>query len=388
MTEFDIVGADAIASGRATDAYFDRTERVLEAAGRNPRVVAEVTADQFPDGELELFAGVKNAVALLEGRPIDVDAMPEGTLFDGGPVMRIEGPYLEFARLETSLLGFLSHASGIATAALECRVAAPDSTVLSFGARHVHPAMTATVERSALVGGLDGFSHVAAGEVIGEEASGTMPHALVICFGRGNQEAAWRAFDEAVEPEVPRVALCDTYTDEVDEVLRAVDALGENLSGVRLDTTGSRRGDFRHIVREVQWELDARGHGDVDVFVSGGLGPSDLVRLRDVADGFGVGGHVSNADPVDFALDLVVVDGEPAAKRGKLSGAKQVYRTADGGHHVGLADREGPSDADPLLEPLLRDGELVDGWSFSIDEASERALADAERTGFGAAIEE
>ncbi|MFC6613435.1 nicotinate phosphoribosyltransferase [Halopenitus salinus] len=388
MTEFDIVGADAIASGRATDAYFDRTERVLEAAGRNPRVVAEVTADQFPDGELELFAGVKNAVALLEGRPIDVDAMPEGTLFDGGPVMRIEGPYLEFARLETSLLGFLSHASGIATAALECRVAAPDSTVLSFGARHVHPAMTATVERSALVGGLDGFSHVAAGEVIGEEASGTMPHALVICFGRGNQEAAWRAFDEAVEPEVPRVALCDTYTDEVDEVLRAVDALGENLSGVRLDTTGSRRGDFRHIVREVQWELDARGHGDVDVFVSGGLGPSDLVRLRDVADGFGVGGHVSNADPVDFALDLVVVDGEPAAKRGKLSGAKQVYRTPDGGHHVGLADREGPSDADPLLEPLLRDGELVDGWSFSIDEASERALADAERTGFGAAIEE
>ena len=388
MTEFDIVGADAIASGRATDAYFDRTERVLEAAGRNPRVVAEVTADQFPDGELELFAGVKNAVALLEGRPIDVDAMPEGTLFDGGPVMRIEGPYLEFARLETSLLGFLSHASGIATAALECRVAAPDSTVLSFGARHVHPAMTATVERSALVGGLDGFSHVAAGEVIGEEASGTMPHALVICFGRGNQEAAWRAFDEAVEPEVPRVALCDTYTDEVDEVLRAVDALGENLSGVRLDTTGSRRGDFRHIVREVQWELDARGHGDVDVFVSGGLGPSDLVRLRDVVDGFGVGGHVSNADPVDFALDLVVVDGEPAAKRGKLSGAKQVYRTADGGHHVGLADREGPSDADPLLEPLLRDGELVDGWSFSIDEASERALADAERTGFGAAIEE
>ena len=388
MTEFDIVGADAIASGRATDAYFDRTERVLEAAGRNPRVVAEVTADQFPDGELELFAGVKNAVALLEGRPIDVDAMPEGTLFDGGPVMRIEGSYLEFARLETSLLGFLSHASGIATAALECRVAAPDSTVLSFGARHVHPAMTATVERAALVGGLDGVSHVAAGEVIGEEASGTMPHALVICFGRGNQEAAWRAFDEAVEPEVPRVALCDTYTDEVDEVLRAVDALGENLSGVRLDTTGSRRGDFRHIVREVQWELDARGHGDVDVFVSGGLGPSDLVRLRDVADGFGVGGHVSNADPVDFALDLVVVDGEPAAKRGKLSGAKQVYRTADGGHHVGLADREGPSDADPLLEPLLRDGELVDGWSFSIDEASERALADAERTGFGAAIEE
>ena len=216
MTEFDIVDADAIRSGRATDAYFDRTATTLETAGRNPHVVAEVTADQFPTGSFELFAGLKDALALLADRPVDVHALPEGTLFDGGPVMRIEGPYLSFARLETSLLGFLSHASAIATAALDCRVAAPTAQVLSFGARHVHPAMTATVERSALVAGLDGFSHVAAGDLIGREASGTMPHALTICFGRGEQEAAWRAFDEAVEESVPRVALCDTYGDEVE----------------------------------------------------------------------------------------------------------------------------------------------------------------------------
>ncbi|WP_280535619.1 nicotinate phosphoribosyltransferase [Halopenitus sp. POP-27] len=383
MSEFDIVGADAIREGRATDAYFDRTEQVLAAAGRNPRVVAEVTADQFPDGDFELFAGLENAVELLSGLDVDVDAIPEGRLFDGGPVMRIEGRYLEFGRFETSLLGFLSHASGIATAALDCRIAAPESAVLSFGARHVHPAMTATVERSALVAGFDGFSHVAAGDVIGREASGTMPHALVICFGNGNQEAAWRAFADEVDADVPRIALCDTYSDEKDEVIRAVRELGDDLDGVRLDTTGSRRGDFRHIVREIQWELDARGHEDVDVYVSGGLDPADLRRLRDVADGFGVGGYVSNADPVDFALDIVNVGGEPAAKRGKLSGRKQVYRTADGGHHVGLADREGPADGEPLLEPLLRDGELVDDRSFDLDAAAERALVDADRVGYG-----
>jgi nicotinate phosphoribosyltransferase len=297
--------------------------------------------------------------------------------------MRIEGPYLEFARFETSLLGFLSHASGIATAALDCRTAAPDSTVLSFGARHVHPAMTATVERSALVAGFDGFSHVAAGDVIGREASGTMPHALVICFGNGNQEAAWRAFDDEVDAGVPRIALCDTYSDEKDEVIRAARELGDDLDGVRLDTTGSRRGDFRHIVREIRWELDARGHEDVDVYVSGGLGPADLRSLRDVADGFGVGGYVSNADPVDFALDIVSVDGEPAAKRGKLSGRKQVYRTPEGGHHVGLADREGPADGEPLLAPLIRDGEIVADRTFDIDAAAARALADADRVGYG-----
>ncbi|EMA67080.1 nicotinate phosphoribosyltransferase [Halorubrum kocurii] len=384
MTEFDIVDAAAIRDGRATDAYFERTEAALEHAGRNPRVVAEVTADQFPDGDFELFAGLKDAVALLEDRDVDVDAIPEGRLFDGGPVMRIEGPYLAFARLETSLLGFLSHASGIATAGLDCRVAAPDSQLLSFGARHVHPSMTAAVERSALVAGLDGFSHVAAGDLIGREASGTMPHALAICFGRGEQEAAWRAFDEAVDESVPRIALCDTYSDEVDEVLRAAAALGDRLDGVRLDTTGSRRGDFRHIVREVQWELDVRGRDDVDVYVSGGLGPADLRELRDAVDGFGVGGYVSNADPVDFALDLVAVEGAPAAKRGKLSGAKDVYRTADGAHAVGLSDRSGPDGAESLMEPVIRDGEVVAGDAFDLDAAAERALADAEAVGYGA----
>jgi len=381
--EFDIVGPDAIREGSATDAYFDRTEATLRYTERNPRVVAEVTADQFPDGHYELLSGVRDAAALLEGRDVDVDAVPSGRLFDGGPVLRIAGDYLEFARLETSLLGFLSHASGIATAALDVRRAAPDSVVLSFGARHVHPSIAAVIERGALTAGLDGFSHVAGGEVLGRDAGGTMPHALLLCFGRGNQEAAWRAFDEAVGPEVPRVALCDTFDDEADEALRAAEELGDRLDSVRLDTTGSRRGDFRHIIREVRWTLDAHGRDDVGVFVSGGLGPSELRELRDVADGFGVGGYVSNADPVDFALDIVEVDGEPTAKRGKLPGVKQIYRTPDGDHHVGLADEPGPENGEALLEPLLRAGELVDGVGLGIDAAAERAARDAELCGYG-----
>jgi len=380
--DLDIVPPEAIHSGRATDAYFERTEATLRAVDRNPHVVAEVTADQFPDGGFELLAGIKDAAALLSGREIDVDAIPPGRLFDGGPVARIEGPYLAFARLETSLLGLLSHASGIATAALEARVAAPDSSVFSFGARHVHPSMTAVVERSALLAGVDGFSHVAAGDVIDREPSGTMPHALLLCFGNGNQEAAWQAFDDAVDDSVPRIALCDTFSDEKDEVIRAAETLGDRLDGVRLDTTGSRRGNFRHIIREVRWELDARGHEDVEIFLSGGLGPEDLRNLRDVADGFGVGSYISNADPVDFALDIVAVDGEPIAKRGKLSGIKSVYRTADGGHHVGLRGSDPPVDGELLLEPLIRNGSLVDSFDYSLDGAIERAAADAKRVDF------
>ena len=375
---FDVVPESVIVEGRATDAYFLRTEEALEHAGRNPDVVAEVTADQFPTGEFELLAGLPDAARLLAGRDVDVDALPGGTLFDGGPVMRIEGPYLEFCRLETSLLGFLSQPTGMATAALEARRAAPESSILSFGARHVHPSIAGVVDRSAILAGFDGFSHVAAGDLMDREASGTMPHALMICFGPGNQEDAWRAFDEAVGEEVPRIALCDTYDDEADEALRAAE-LG--FDSVRLDTTGSRRGDFRHIVRETRWKLDQHGHQDVDIFVSGGVTPETIRELRDVADGFGVGSYVTNADPVDFALDIVEVEGEPAAKRGKLSGRKSVYRTPDGGHHVALATEAGPADGESLMEPVVRDGDLV--AEFDLEAATERARAEARRVGVG-----
>ena len=42
--------------------------------------------------------------------------------------------------------------------------------------------------------------------------------------------------------------------------------------------------------------------------------------------GFGVGSSISAAPIIDFALDIVEVEGKPAAKRGKLGGKKQVWR--------------------------------------------------------------
>ncbi len=377
---YHAIPAEAIDEGVVTDAYFERTEETLAAAGRNPEVVAEVTADQFGDGTFEVLAGVPTVAQLFEGLPVDVDALPEGTLFDGGPVVQIQGPYRAFARYETALLGLLSHPTGFATRALAARTVAPETPLYSFGSRHVHPSLAAVVERAAMLAGFDGFSNVAAEPLVGGTASGTMPHALMLVFGQEDITSAWVAFDEAVDQSVPRIALCDTFTDERDESLKAARALGDALDGVRLDTTGSRRGDYSHIVREVRWELDTRGYDDVDIFLSGGIDLELLDRLEENADGFGVGSFITNADPVDFALDIVEVEGEARVKRGKLAGKKAVYRTPEGDHVVRRADEPAPSGADSLLEPVVRDGEIVADFDF--EEARKWTLADRDRVAF------
>jgi nicotinate phosphoribosyltransferase len=150
-----------------------------------------------------------------------------------------------------------------------------------------------------------------------------MPHALIIALGEGE---AWRTFDRLMPDSVPRVALIDTYGDEKERAVKAARTLPD-LKAVRLDTPGSRRGDFARIVREVRWELDIRGFEHVGIFLSGGLSERDIPELRAAgASGFGVGTSISNAPTLDFAMDIVDMDGDPVAKKGKFGGRKTVFR--------------------------------------------------------------
>jgi nicotinate phosphoribosyltransferase len=105
-------------------------------------------------------------------------------------------------------------------------------------------------------------------------------------------------------------------------------ALGERLYAVRFDTPGSRRGNFYRILEEARWELELRGLGHVKFFVSGGIAEEDIPALNPVVHGYGVGTSISNAPVVDFAMDIVEIDGKPAAKRGKWSGSKRVLACA------------------------------------------------------------
>jgi len=220
------------------------------------------------------------------------------------------------------LLGLICEATGIATVAARTKLAAQGRPVYSFGARRMHPAIAPMIERAAYVGGCDGVAAVKSAELIGVEPIGTMAHAVLLMLG---EERAWRAFDRVMDPRIPRVALVDTFRDEKFGALAAAEALGPRLAAVRLDTPSSRRGDFAAILREVRWELDERGFSDVKIFVSGGIDEEKILGLNRYADSYGVGTSISNAPVVDFALDIVEVEGEPRAKRGKLSGRKHLW---------------------------------------------------------------
>jgi nicotinate phosphoribosyltransferase len=352
-----------IKSGLVSDVYFSRTVQILEARGDRKRVKAEVYAKSLPDDwGWGVLAGLEEVAGLLEGLPVDAWAMDEGAIFAASqPVVVIEGTYVEWARYETALLGLLCQASGVATKAARCKKAAGERQVVSFGARRMHPALAPMIERNAFIGGCDGVAVTKSAELIDADPTGTVPHSLVLMVG--DTVEALRAFDEIIDPKVRRVALVDTLQDEKFEAIRVAEALGKDLYAVRLDTPSSRRGDFYRIIEEVRWELDLRGFQHVKIVASGGIDEYEILRLNPLVDSYGVGTSLASAPVLNFALDIMEIEGRPMAKRGKWSGAKDVYRRRGSLDTVVVpSGQPTPGDRGPwdrLLKPLVTGGRVV-----------------------------
>ena len=354
-----------IKDGLVTDVYFERTARILRAKGIDKEVRAEFMAKALPaDWPWAVFAGVEECADLLKDLPVDVRIMKEGTIFHPDePVMEIRGKYLDFGQYETTLLGLICQASGVATMAARCKTAAGNRTVLSFGARRMHPAIAPMVERNAYIGGCDGVAVGLGADLVGQEPFGTIPHALILIMG--DTVEATRAFHEVIEPSVRRVSLIDTFNDEKFEALNVAEALGKDLFAIRLDTPGSRRGDFRKIMEEVRWELDLRGYKHVKIILSGGLDEYQIPDYNRFANGYGIGTAISNAPVVDFSMDIVEIQGRPFAKRGKRSGSKGVYRCSRCFKTSVLPSGKGPGTCScggknrDLLPVLFKNGKQV-----------------------------
>jgi nicotinate phosphoribosyltransferase len=324
-TDAEILNADV------ADSYFHRTMQILKARGlQDTPVHAEIAYKTSDPAAWFVVAGLDEVAYLLEDVDVDVRAVPEGTICrPNEPILTLSGSYGAFAEHETALLGLLCQASGVATGAARCRLAAGQKPVVSFGARRMHPAVTPMIERAAYLGGCDMVAVDLAVARLGIPATGTTPHALVLIIG-STAEAA-RAFDEVVEPEVPRTIIIDTFDDEKFGALLAARAIPDSIYAIRMDTPGNRRGDFLDLMREVRWELDRNGFEHVKIFASGGI---------------------ADAPMIDYSLDVVEVDGEDRSKRGKRGGRKHLLNRPDGTRAIVPTSAPIPEGATDVLLPL------------------------------------
>lgn len=328
-----IFSADDIRRGLATDIYFIRSREILEKKGLcNTLVRYEIHTYGLPRGyKWAVYTGLEEVLYMLKGTNVTLYSLPEGTLFrDLYPLAIVEGKICDIIELETAILGILRFYTSVSTKAARIKKAAGDKQVIFFGLRVQHPAIAPALDRAAYIGGCDGVSGAFNEKTIGVKPKGTMPHALIIVFR--DPVAAWKAFDEVMPPDVPRIALVDTFYDERVESLMAAQTLSDKLWGVRLDTPRSRRGDIKLIAEEVKWTLKLYGYENVKIVISGGVDEEQIANLRDVADVFGVGTSIAFPPSIDISMDIVEIFDErenrwiPITKRGKLPGSKQLYR--------------------------------------------------------------
>jgi nicotinate phosphoribosyltransferase len=334
---------EKIREGYYSDAYFNSTKGLLEADGHHPDVVMQVF--QRKDS---LLGGIDEAIAVL--RQCSGHRAPDGSwaggwdrlevhaLHEGDPispwetVMTIAGDYALFAHLETVYLGVLARRSLVMRNVREVVDAAAGKPIMFFPARHDHWLVQTGDGWAAHVAGAIGVSTDAGASWWGGRGIGTVPHGLIAAYG-GDTVLAARKYAEQFGAEQNVTVLVDFENDSVRTALETADALGDQLWGVRLDTSDRladralqvRLGDQAptgvapELVELVRAELDAHGHHRVRIVVSGGF-TADRIRAFERAevpvDAYGIGSSLLRGSN-DFTADVVIVNGRPCAKVGR-----------------------------------------------------------------------
>jgi nicotinate phosphoribosyltransferase len=329
--------------GYYSDAYFNHTKALLEAEDRHPRVLMQVF--QRKDSVL---GGIDEAVAILKQcsghrdgdrrwvsgwRDLEVNALYEGDeISPWETVMTIEGDYSLFAHLETAYLGCMARRTLVMRNVHEVVEAARGKPILYFPARHDHWLVQTGDGWAAHVAGAIGVSTDAQASWWGGRGVGTVPHGLIAAYD-GDTVAAAQSFVARFGADMNVTVLVDFENDSVRTALAVAEALGDDLWGVRLDTSNTLadeslrqrfgeeapKGVAPELVQAAREALDDAGFGNVKIVVSGGF-DAERIRAFEAAgmpvDAYGVGSSLIRGSN-DFTADIVMVDGVPRAKVGR-----------------------------------------------------------------------
>jgi nicotinate phosphoribosyltransferase len=334
---------EKIRDGYYSDAYFNHTKALLETEGLRPHVVMQVF-----QREESILGGVDEAIAVLkqcagrrgpDGRwipgfkELEVRALHEGdALSPWETVMTIEGDYSLFSHLETVYLGCMARRTLVMRNVRRVVEAAHGKPILFFPARHDHWLVQTGDGWAAHVAGAIGVSTDAQASWWGGRGVGTVPHGLIAAYG-GDTVAAARAFARRFAHEMNVTVLVDFANDSVTTALEVAEALGDDLWGVRLDTSdkladlalqrihgeNAPKGVAPELVRLTREQLDAHGYRDVRIVASGGFTVDRITAFEEAGvpvDAYGVGSSLLRGAN-DFTADVVMLDGRPAGKVGR-----------------------------------------------------------------------
>jgi len=298
----------------------------------------------------------------------DIRALPEGTpFFANEPILEVVAPIGEAQIIETLILNQIGLQTILASKAARMVFAARGRTIVDFGARRAQ-GFDAAVKgaRAFYIAGVAATSDLAAGRAHDIPVAGTMAHSFIeACPSEADAfEAYARIF--------PRTTLLvDTY--DTLEGVRKVVALAQEMGpdfdvhAIRLDS-----GDLDALSRQARRILDEGGLAQIEIVASGALDEARIDHLASSGapiDSFGVGTEMAastDAPALDIAYKLIEFAGEGRMKlspgKRSLPGRKQIFRQ----FHDGVAVRDVIAREDerysgvPLLEPVMRDGEIME----------------------------
>ena len=322
-----------IKAGYYSDAYFLRTQEILNGDNYHPRILMQVF-----QRENQILCGIDQVIALIKTCAHNPENITIHALHDGDAIapwetiLTIEGDLADFAHLETLYLGILARQSRIATNVRNVIEAANGKSVLFFPARYDSYVTQEEDGYAAMIGGIKGFSTDANALASGGKGLGTIPHALIATYN-GDTVAATCAFDKYIDPSIARIALVDFDNDCVNTSLAVARKLGKKLLGVRLDTSGSMvdksiqpimgtftpTGVCKELVQAVRKALDAEGFQHVKIIVSGGFNGNKVAAFEKAGipvDTYAVGSSFFDGN-INFTADVVLLNGKPCAKVGR-----------------------------------------------------------------------
>ncbi|MFX0080704.1 MAG: nicotinate phosphoribosyltransferase [Candidatus Hodarchaeota archaeon] len=296
---------------------------------------------------------------------LEVWAMKEGNyFFPNEPIVRIQGPIIHAQLAETYLLNVINFQTLIASKASRIKNIAPDKVLLEFGTRRSHsPLAGVYVARASYIAGFNGTSNVVADIELGINSTGTMAHSFVQKFDK--EIESFKTYYEIYDEN--SILLIDTYNTEkgADKCAQ----FGNKIRGVRIDS-----GDLINHAKKVRKILDQNGCEKVLIVASSDLNEYKIKEIIDQnapIDAFGIGTELATSrdDPtISGVYKLIEYKNIPKIKISEekitYPGIKQVYRVYDKNGKfkkdiLALDDEPAPSDSTPLLQPIIKNGNLI-----------------------------